>query len=315
LIRIIIFLLILAIACAAFTGCANQAAPEKQPETTSAAAESPTVQSPVSATTAPANADLTLAAIKKAAEAAGYIISDGHQFILMDGIVGGITIEIVADGAHTLYSVAECETEEVAVRNAKNIDDAGYAVALRNGKFISSYDAERKGEERKEILTSILAGNPLPAPPYPAATQTPQQNLEVIPAYDRDAIPDDGMQEGQGFVEYGDLFIKIIGMEKKLLGDQPGIVLNYELTNLSDESVDTQGALYVEVLQNGRELKHPDAFESVYLTITELAPNETLAFYDEYLLDNEMDPVEAKIRQFLVMVSDPLCVYKTFPLD
>ncbi len=85
------------------------------------------------------------------------------------------------------------------------------------------------------------------------------------------------------------------------------------MTNLSDESIDTQ-TLYVEVLQSGEELRHPFTFEPVYLTITELAPGETLAFYDEYLLASETESIEARIRQFLVMVSNPPWVVQTFDL-
>jgi hypothetical protein len=284
--RILCAALILTIICAALTGCAAKAGGQQPPQTAAGKSSAPVPPKEEMAV----SADLTLAAIKKAAEAAGYIVSDGHQYILMDDIVDGLTIEIVADGAHTLYSVAECATEEAAKKNAKEINDAGYSISLRNGRFISSYDAENKGEDRKALLPAILAGSPLPG-----------------------AIPDDGMQEGEGFVENGELYIRILGIEKKLLDDQPGIVLNYEMTNLSGETVDTQ-TLYVEVLQNGEELRHPYTFEPVYLTITELAPGETLAFHDEYLLKNETDPVEAKIRQFLVMVLDPPWVYKTFPL-
>ncbi len=315
--RILCAALILTIICAALTGCAAQAGGQQPPQTAAGKSSAPVPPKEEMAV----SADLTLAAIKKAAEAAGYIVSDGHQYILMDDIVDGLTIEIVADGAHTLYSVAECATEEAAKKNAKEINDAGYSISLRNGRFISSFDAENKGEDRKALLTAILAGSPLPVPPYPDGTQStpaqtqesPDENLAGIPAYDPGAIPDDGMQEGEGFVENGELYIRILGIEKKLLDDQPGIVLNYEMTNLSGETVDTQ-TLYVEVLQNGEELRHPYTFEPVYLTIAELAPGETLAFHDEYLLKNETDPVEAKIRQFLVMVLDPPWVYKTFPL-
>lgn len=44
-------------------------------------------------------------------------MSDGHQVFMKD-TVGGITIEIAADGEHTLYSVIECKTEEAAARAA-----------------------------------------------------------------------------------------------------------------------------------------------------------------------------------------------------
>ena len=59
------------------------------------------------------------------------------------------------------------------------------------------------------------------------------------------------MQQGQGFVENGTLFIRYIGIEKKDLGGMPGIVLKYEMTNLSAEKVDSQ-TLYVEVSRTVR---------------------------------------------------------------
>ena len=133
-------LLILALIYTTLAGCAMPAGPQKPQETKEAPAfHAPEAEEPASPSPeAGAPVNLTLADIKKAAEAAGYIVSDGHQYILMDDLVGGITIEIVADNSHTLYSVAECATEEAAKKNAKEIDDAGYAHALRNGKFISS---------------------------------------------------------------------------------------------------------------------------------------------------------------------------------
>jgi hypothetical protein len=316
--RILYVVLVLVMVCAVFPSCIAQGGPQPT-ERTAIGNASATPQDDAANTAAPESAGLTLAQIKTAAEVAGYIVSDGDQFILMDDIVEGITIEIVADGAHTLYSVAECATEEAAKKNAQEIDDAGYAISLRNGRFFSCYDAENKGEERKKLLTAILQGTPLPAPPYPdgaqtSPTQTQAPSLAGIPAYDPSIIPDGGIQEGEGFVEDGELYIRILGIEKTLLDDQSGIVLHYEMTNLSDGNVNTQ-ALYVEVLQNGAELEHPYTFEPAYLTVTELAPGETLAFYDEYLLDNEQDPVEARIRQFLVLVFEPPWVVKSFPLE
>ncbi|MGI5836690.1 MAG: DUF5067 domain-containing protein [Chloroflexota bacterium] len=147
----------------------------------------------------------------------------------------------------------------------------------------------------------------------PAPTPASNDKLASIPVYDPKAIPADRMQQGQGFVENGTLFIRYIGIEKKDLGGMPGIVLKYEMTNLSAETVDSQ-TLYVEVFQNGKELKNPFTFEPAYLATPKLEPKKTLAFNDEYLLVNETDPVEAKIRQFLVMTLDPPWVVKTFPL-
>ncbi len=169
--------------------------------------------------------------------------------------------------------------------------------------------AETKSAEATDSAAAQAAEAAQPAP-SPSSTD----NLAGIPAYDPDAIPADRMQQGQGFVENGALFVRYIGVEKKDLGGMPGIVLEYELTNLSEEAVYSQ-TLYLEVYQSAKQLKNPFGFEPAYLAAPMLEPKQTLVFRDEYLLDNEADPVEAKIRQFLVLTSDPPWVVKTFPLE
>lgn len=166
--------------------------------------------------------------------------------------------------------------------------------------------------ESAAVADSSAAQTTDAAQPVPSPVST--DNLAEIPAYDPDAIPADGMQQDQGFVENGTLFVRYIGVEKKDLGGMPGIVLEYELTNLSEEAVYSQ-TLYVEVYQSGKQLETPFDFEPAYLATPMLEPMQTLVFRDEYLLDNETDPVEAKIRQFLVLTSDPPWVVKTFPLE
>jgi len=154
------------------------------------------------------------------------------------------------------------------------------------------------------------------SPSAPAGTRSPRQTQSPaqVPAYDLSAIPEDKKQEGEGFLAYGDLYIKIIGIEKAMFEDTPGVILHYELTNNGGSGIDTQG-LYVEVTQNAKELRHPPAFEPVYLTIDTLAPGEILSYYDEFILDTQTDPLEVKIREFLVLVPDPFWVYQTFSLD
>lgn len=156
--KILLVVLITALLCAALSGCAGQA------DKPAGAATPDSTVSGGAPGAEPQSAGLTLAQIKTAAEAAGYSVSDGHQLVFMKDAIGGISIEIVADGDDTLYSVVECATEEAAISNAKEIDDAGYSISLRNGKFISCYNADNKGEERKQLLTAILSCEPLPAP-------------------------------------------------------------------------------------------------------------------------------------------------------
>lgn len=79
-----------------FTAC-TATVPVAAPEETAPIAMGVAPErTPPPASAAPVGADLTLAQIKKAALDAGYIVSDGHQYILMEDIIGGITIEIVA---------------------------------------------------------------------------------------------------------------------------------------------------------------------------------------------------------------------------
>ncbi|MDF2531799.1 MAG: hypothetical protein K0Q65_1380, partial [Clostridia bacterium] len=48
-----------------------------------------------------------------------------------------------------------------AVKNAKAIEDAGYNIAIRNGKILSCYGVDKKDGISKDILASIVVGKPI----------------------------------------------------------------------------------------------------------------------------------------------------------
>lgn len=105
--------------------------------------------------------ELTLEQIRKAAEDAGYTVSDGHSLVFMKDVKDGFSVQIVADGQDVIYSVIECETEEASIQNAKEIDGAGYNITIRNGRFLTCYGVDKKDGVAKDILSSILTGEPL----------------------------------------------------------------------------------------------------------------------------------------------------------
>lgn len=49
---------------------------------------------------------------------------------------------------------------DAAINNAKDIDDAGYNIAIRKGGFLTCYGVDKKGGTIEEILSSLLEGNP-----------------------------------------------------------------------------------------------------------------------------------------------------------
>lgn len=53
-----------------------------------------------------------------------------------------------------------CTGKEAAEKNAKEIDDAGYSIAIVNGRYLSSYGADNKDGEVKNILAALLNGEP-----------------------------------------------------------------------------------------------------------------------------------------------------------
>ncbi len=100
---------------------------------------------------------VTLAQMKAAAQSAGYPVTDDYVAWFMAEVTGGFTVEV----GDTVYSILECGTEQAAIDNAKEIDDAGYNIAIRTGKIVACYGVDDDASV-KDILTSILAGDPVP---------------------------------------------------------------------------------------------------------------------------------------------------------
>ncbi len=147
--KMITVLLILMLVSVFIAGCSGQNSP---------------ADAPVDAAEPAGKIDggITLAEIRKAAEDAGYKVTDEYQASFMKEVVGGFTVQVLADNQDTLYSILECGTEEAAVSNAKDIDDAGYNISVRNGRILGCYDAAVKDGETKDIITSIVMGKPIP---------------------------------------------------------------------------------------------------------------------------------------------------------
>lgn len=104
---------------------------------------------------------VTLKRIRSAAEESDFSVTDGHQLVFMNEVKEGISVEIIADDHDTIYSFIECETEDAAIKNAKDIDDAGYNIAIRNERFLTCYAVDKKEGTIVDILTSLLEGNPV----------------------------------------------------------------------------------------------------------------------------------------------------------
>lgn len=63
-------------------------------------------------------------------------------------------------------------------------------------------------------------------------------------------------------------------------------------------------------------LENPSTYEPMYLTIDKLDPQESLLFYDEYILDNLKDPIIIEIEEYgSFEFTDPVIIHKTFPMD
>lgn len=104
---------------------------------------------------------ISLEKIKKAAVEAGYTVTDDYISSFMDDVKSGFSVEIIADDKDIIYSVFECGSEDSAIKNAKTIDEAGYNIAIRNGKIVSCYGVEDKEGTGKDLLKSIVEGNPI----------------------------------------------------------------------------------------------------------------------------------------------------------
>ena len=146
--KYIVVLLLFTLALSGLAGCTGQ-----KPASATGAAQNQESQSPVSE-----KGGLTLKEIKKAAEDSGYAVTDDYIASFMKDVVDGFAVEIVADEQDVIYSVLECKTEDAAISNAKEIDDAGYNIAIRNGRFMTCYGVDKKDGTIKDILAAILDG-------------------------------------------------------------------------------------------------------------------------------------------------------------
>lgn len=104
---------------------------------------------------------VSLAKIKQAAKDTGYAVTDDYVAFSMEDVKGGFTVEIAEEKGDVIYSILECGSEDAAIKNAKTINDAGYNIALRNGKILTFYGVDEKDGVIKGILESIIKGNPV----------------------------------------------------------------------------------------------------------------------------------------------------------
>jgi hypothetical protein len=149
--KLFVILLLLAFALGAISGCGGKTSTEDGQKPSTAAQNNQDVEN--------TKADgVTLADIRKAAEDSGYTVTDDYVDSFMKDVADGFAVEIVADEQDVIYSVLECKTEEAAIQNAKEIDDAGYNIAIRNGRFLTYYGVDNKDGTAKDILASILSG-------------------------------------------------------------------------------------------------------------------------------------------------------------
>ena len=100
----------------------------------------------------------TLADMRKASEDSGYTVTDDYVNFFMKDVKDGFSVQILADEQDVIYSVLECKTEEAAQKNERDINDAGYSIAIRSGRYLTSYDAGNKDGKIKNILTALLNG-------------------------------------------------------------------------------------------------------------------------------------------------------------
>ncbi len=117
---------------------------------------------------------VALDAIRKAGEDSGYNIYDEHQLVFLSEVKDGFSVEITADNQTTVYSFVECETEDAAVRNADDIDRAGYNIAIRDGRILTCYAVDKKGGSIEGILSSLMEGKPVDKELYDGSAPDPE---------------------------------------------------------------------------------------------------------------------------------------------
>lgn len=151
--RLMVFLCCLILILSAVTGCGGE-----EPGGSEGAGSGVEISGIPGAESSSGAGSAGLSDIRKAAEDSGYTVSDDYMNFFLKDIKDGFSVQIVADGQDVIYSILECETEEAAKANAKEIDDAGYSIAIREGKYLTSYGADNAQGEVKEILATLLKG-------------------------------------------------------------------------------------------------------------------------------------------------------------
>jgi len=106
---------------------------------------------------------VTLESMKKAASDAGYEVKAAYTN--PEKSVGGFTVVFVDGSSDIQIPVIEFKDNASADDYAKMLNDAGYQVALVNGKFLTMASANGKGvithPAEKVFLDNLINGKPL----------------------------------------------------------------------------------------------------------------------------------------------------------
>lgn len=138
--KIFVFLLAALLACAVLSGCGASKGD--------------------SAAQTGGNTSVNLAEMKQAAEEAGYEVSDEYYFA-PSGVKDGFSFMLSLEDGDTHISVFEFGSAADADAYAEEINDAGYNIAVLNGKLLSMYGSDGS-ENEKNMVESIMNGNPIP---------------------------------------------------------------------------------------------------------------------------------------------------------
>lgn len=136
-------------------------------------------QEEANTSTTDTNDSISLEQIRKAAKDSGFTVTEGHNLVFMSEVKEGICVEITADEQTTIYSFIECQSEEAAIKNAEDIDNAGYNLAIRNGRFLTCYGVDKKNGIIKDILATLLSGQKIELQPEaPASAEVAETTAE-----------------------------------------------------------------------------------------------------------------------------------------
>jgi len=99
------------------------------------------------------NKSMSIDKIRQATVDAGYEVTDDYMDAFMDDVTGGFSVRITADEQDIIYSVLECGSKEAVIENSKTIDEAGYNIAISNGKILSFYGVDEQDGMAKTCLS------------------------------------------------------------------------------------------------------------------------------------------------------------------